>query len=45
MIWVLLQLELTWQRNNAITFFIDLFFKKLLKRVCTSHNCLNYGKV
>ena len=52
---VLLQSESPWQRNEAITFFIYLcvslyrefffFFEKSLKGVCTSHNCLNYGKV
>ena len=52
MIWVLLQSESPWQRNNAITFFIYLcaslyqeFFKKSLKVVCTCRNLLNYGKV
>ena len=53
MIWVLLQSESPWQRNDAITFFIylcvslyqELFFKKSLKGVCTCHHCLNYGKV
>ena len=49
MIWVLLQSESPWQRNDAIWFFIYLclslhqeFFKKSLKGVCTCHNCLNY---
>ena len=53
MIWVLLQSESPWQRNDAITFFIylcvslyqEFFFKKSLKGDCTCHNCLNYGKV
>ena len=53
MIWVLLQSESPWQRNDAITFFIypcvslyqEFFLKKLLKGVCTCHNCLHYGKV
>ena len=54
MIWVLLQSESSWQRNDAITFFIyqcvslyqEFFFlKKSLKGVCTCHNCLHYGKV
>ena len=52
MIWVLLQSESPWQRNDAITFFIYLcvslyqeFFEKLLKGVCTCHNFVNYGKV
>ena len=55
-IWVLLQSESPWQRNDAITFFIYLcvslyqeFFlfvlRNRLKGVCTCHNCLNYGKV
>ena len=52
MIWVLLQSDSPWQRNDAIAFFIYLcvslyqeIFKKSLKGVCTNHNCLNYGKV
>ena len=53
MIWVLLQSESPWQRNDAITFFIylcvslyqEFFLKKSLKGVCTCYNCLNYGKV
>ena len=52
MIWVLLQSESPWQRNNAITFFIYFmflcagsFFKKSVEGVCTCHNCLNYIKV
>ena len=55
-IWVLLQSESPWERNDAITFFIYLcvslyqeFFlfvlRNRLKGVCTCHNCLNYGKV
>ena len=51
MIWVLLQSESPWQRNDAITFFIYLcvslyqeFFKKSHKEVRTYHNCLHYGK-
>ena len=53
MIWVLLQSESPWQRNDAITFFIylcvslyqEFFFKKSLKGVGTCHNCPNYSKV
>ena len=52
MIWVLLQSESPWKRNDAITFFIYLcfslyqvFLKKSLKGVCTCHNCFYYGKV
>ena len=54
MIWILLQSESPWKRNDAITFFIYLcvslyqeFFKKSRKGVliCTCHNCLNYCKV
>ena len=53
MIWILLQSESPWQRNDAITFFIylcvslyqEFFFKKSLKGVCTCHNCPNCGKV
>ena len=52
MIWVLLQSESPWQRNDAITFFICLcfslyqvFFNKSLKDVCTCHKCFYYGKV
>ena len=52
MIWILLQSESPWQRNDAIAFsFIVLFLctrrflKKSLKGVCTCHNCLHYGKV
>ena len=51
MIWVLLQSESPLQHNDPITFFNlslcfsvpGVFFKKLLKEVCTCHNCLNYG--
>ena len=51
MIWVLLQSESPLQHNDPITFFNlslcfsvpGFFFKKLLKEVCTCHNCLNYG--
>ena len=52
MIWVLLQSESPWQRNDAITFFIyrcvslyQEFFEEIAKGVCTCHNCLHYGKV
>ena len=53
MIWVLLQSESPWQRNDGITFFIylcvslykEVFFKKSLKEVYTCRNCLNYGKL
>ena len=52
MIWVSLQSESPWQRNDAITFFICLcfslyqvFFNKSLKDVCTCHKCFYYGKV
>ena len=54
MIWVLLQSEWPWQRNDAITFFIyplcfsvpgGLIFKKSFKGICTCYNCLNYGEV
>ena len=52
MIWILLQSQSPWQRNDAITFFIyrcvslyRSFLKKSLKGVCTCHNCLHYGKV
>ena len=54
MIWVLLQSESSWQRNDAIWLFIYLcvslhqeffFLKKSLKGVCTWHSCLNYCKV
>ena len=53
MIWVLLQSESPWQRNDAITFLIyrcvslyqEFFLKKSLKGVCACHNCLHYGKV
>ena len=53
MIWVLLQSESPWQRNDAITFFYlslcfsvpEVFFKKSLKGVCNCHNYLNYVKV
>ena len=51
MIWVLLQSESPWQRNDAITLFIYLcvslyqeFFLKKSKGVCTCHNCLHYGR-
>ena len=52
-IWVLLQSESPWQRNDASTFFIylcvslyrEVFFKKSLKGVCTCHNWGKYGKV
>ena len=53
MIWVLLQSESPWQRNEANMFFIylrvslfqEFFLKKSLKGVCTRYNCLQYGKV
>ena len=52
MIWVLLQSESPWQRNDAITLYIYLcvslyqeIFKKSLKGVCTCYNYLHYGKV
>ena len=52
MIWVLLQSESPWQRNDAITFFISRcvslyqeFFEESLKGVCNCHNRLHYGKV
>ena len=53
MIWVLLQSESPWQRNNAITFFIylcvslyqEFFLKKSLKGVCTCHNVYVHMKL
>ena len=52
MIWVFLQSESPWQRNDASTFFIylgvslyqEFFLKKSLKEVCTCCNCLSLGK-
>ena len=55
MIWVLLQSESPWQRNDAIIYFVcvcvslyqEFFFKKSLKGVWTSKSepILYFGKI